>query len=106
MSQLLSRLRPCFLFSGQENKKMASFHPYLYEAALALCIEARVNGGLSQADLGRRLGHSEALVSSYEEGRLLLDPAEYVSICRAIGVDPYDLLRRAEQLGEGQSGAG
>jgi transcriptional regulator with XRE-family HTH domain len=76
---------------------MASFYPYLYETAVALCIEARVNAGLTQADLGQRLGHSETLVSSYEQGRRLLDLAEYVAICRAIGVDPYQLLRQAEE---------
>jgi transcriptional regulator with XRE-family HTH domain len=85
---------------------MASFYPYLYQEALALCVEARVNAGLTQAELGRRLGHSESLVSSFEEGRRLLDPAEYIAICRAIGVDPYELLRRAEEASGGASEPG
>ena len=75
---------------------MASFYPHLYQTALALCIEARVKAGLTQADLAARFGQSEALVSSYEEGRRFLDPAEYIAICRAIGVDPYALLGQAE----------
>jgi hypothetical protein len=36
-------------------------------------------------------------VSSYESGDRLLDPAEYIAICRAIGVDPYELLQKAEK---------
>jgi hypothetical protein len=30
-------------------------------------------------------------------GDRLLDPAEYIAVCRAIGVDPYELLQKAEK---------
>jgi 2-hydroxychromene-2-carboxylate isomerase len=42
------------------------------------------------------LGLGAEFVTSYEAGQRLLDPAEFVAIARAIGVDPYELLRRAE----------
>jgi len=76
---------------------MASFYPYLYQAALALCIDARIKAGLTQAQLAERFGQTERFVASYESGERLLDPAEYVAICRAIGVDPYELLQKAEK---------
>jgi len=59
---------------------MASFYPYLYEAALALCIDARIKAGLTQAQLAERFGQTEGFVASYESGGRLLDPAEYIAI--------------------------
>jgi transcriptional regulator with XRE-family HTH domain len=75
---------------------MASFYPYIYETVLALLIEAREKAGLSQADLAARFGLTERLVSSYETGARLLDVGEFIAMCRAIGVDPYELAREAE----------
>ena len=60
---------------------------------------ARVRG--SQAELGERFGLTEQFIISYEEGSRLLDPAEYLAICRAIGVDPYVLLQHAEKSADG-----
>jgi transcriptional regulator with XRE-family HTH domain len=57
--------------------------------------------GLTQAQLAERFGQTEGFVASYESGGRLLDPAEYIAICRTIGVDPYELLQRAEkELGD------
>ncbi|WP_298421538.1 helix-turn-helix transcriptional regulator [Rhodoblastus sp.] len=78
---------------------MASFYPDLYEAALRLLIEARRRAGLSQEALAERFRMAAAWVKSFENGRWLLDPAEFIAICRAIGVDPYELLRKAEEGG-------
>ena len=76
---------------------VASFYPDLYQAALALLIEAREKAGLSQAELAARFGLTERLVSSYETGARLLDLGEFVAICRAIGVNPCQVLRDAER---------
>ncbi len=75
---------------------MASFYPDLYQTALALLIMAREDADLSASDLSGRFGLTEEFVMSYEAGQRLLDPAEFIAIARAIGVDPYELLRRAE----------
>lgn len=76
---------------------MTSFYPRLYQAALGLLIEARETAGLSRAELAARFAQPEAFVSSYETGARLLDPAEFIAVARAIGVDPYVLLREAEE---------
>jgi len=76
---------------------MTSFYPGLYQAALQLLVEARETAQLSQAELATRFGQPEAFVISYETGERLLDPAEFIAIARAIGVDPYELLRAAEE---------
>ena len=75
---------------------MASFCPDLYQTALALLIKAREDAGLSRAELADRFDQPEAFVSSYETGDRLLDPAEFIAIARALGVDPYTLLQQAE----------
>ena len=75
---------------------MNSFYPKLYQTALALLIDARELAGLTQSELAARFGQPEYFVISYESGRRLLDPAEFIAIARAIGVDPYELLRQAE----------
>ena len=73
---------------------MASFYPDLYQNALRLLIIARENAGLSPAE---RLAQPKGLVTSYESGDRLLDPAEFITISRAIGVNPYELLCAAEK---------
>jgi transcriptional regulator with XRE-family HTH domain len=77
---------------------MASFYPDLYEIALGLLIKAREDAGLSASNLASRFGLAAEFVSSYEAGQRLLDPAEFIAVARALGVDPYELLRRAEGL--------
>jgi len=76
---------------------MASFYPHLYEAALTRCVEARILAALSQSDLAARFALPASFVTSYEDGDRLLDAAEFIAICRAIGVDPYALLQEAEK---------
>jgi transcriptional regulator with XRE-family HTH domain len=81
-------------------RAVASFYPHLYEAALALLIEAREKAGLSQAELAECFGLPAQLVVSYESGDRLLDVGEFVAICRAIGVDRCQLLLEAERVGD------
>jgi transcriptional regulator with XRE-family HTH domain len=82
-------------------RAVAPFYPHLYQTALALLIEAREKAGLSQAELAACFGLPEQLVVSYESGARLLDVGEFVAICRAIGVDPYELLLKAERIADG-----
>jgi transcriptional regulator with XRE-family HTH domain len=71
----------------------------LYRRALALLIHARKAQGMSARGLAEKLGVAQDFVDQYEAGRWRLDPAEYVAIARAVGVDPYELLLQAEQEG-------
>jgi transcriptional regulator with XRE-family HTH domain len=71
----------------------------LYRAALSLLVRARVAQGMSQADVAAKLGCRDDFIAEYEAGRWRLDPAEYVAIARAVGVDAYELLQQAEEAG-------
>jgi hypothetical protein len=64
---------------------VASFYPHLYQASLSMLVDAREKTALTQTQLAERFGQPEELVASYEEGDRLLDPAEFISVCRAIG---------------------
>jgi transcriptional regulator with XRE-family HTH domain len=81
-------------------RAVASFYPHLYEAVLVLLIEAREKADLSQAELAACFGLPEQLVVSYESGARLLDVGEFVAVCRAIGVAPYELLLKAERVAD------
>jgi transcriptional regulator with XRE-family HTH domain len=83
---------------------VASFYPHLYEAALTLLIDAREKAGLSRAELAACFGLPEQLVVSYETGARLLDVGEFFAICRAIGGDPYEVLRHAERVADRRFG--
>lgn len=65
-----------------------------YETLRALLIEARKAHGVTQVALAQRLGKEQAWVSKYESAGRRVDVVEYLDICRAIGADPYRLLRK------------
>ncbi|WP_298963730.1 helix-turn-helix transcriptional regulator [uncultured Roseibium sp.] len=63
---------------------------------ITLLVQARKDAGLTQVELGKRLGQRQTFVSKFELGERRLDVAEFIEICRAIGADPHDIIRMAE----------
>lgn len=66
---------------------------------ITLLVQARKDAGLTQVELGNRLGQRQTFVSKFELGERRLDVAEFVDICRAIGTDPHEIVRTAELSG-------
>jgi transcriptional regulator with XRE-family HTH domain len=64
---------------------------------LELLVRARKDAGITQIELGQRIGRRQTVISKIELGERRLDAAEFVAISRAIGVDPYRLMRKAER---------
>jgi len=62
-------------------------------------VEARKAAGITQAELGRRIGQRQTFISKVELGERRIDVAEFIQICRAIHVDPHALIRVAERDG-------
>ena len=58
--------------------------------------EARLKGGLRQADVAQRLGQPQSFVSKYESGERLLDLLELEQVCRALGLSLTDFVREFE----------
>ncbi|MDX8518736.1 helix-turn-helix domain-containing protein [Mesorhizobium dulcispinae] len=62
---------------------------------IELLVQARKDAGLTQAELGRRLGLRQTVVSKFELCERRLDVAEFVAVARAIGTDPHALINAA-----------
>ncbi|SDN39225.1 helix-turn-helix domain-containing protein [Ensifer sp. YR511] len=60
-------------------------------------VAARKAANVTQVELGERIGQRQTFVSKFELGERRLDAAEFVKVCRAIGADPYTLMREAEK---------
>lgn len=75
---------------------LSSINPDLYSKALVGLIAARKAAAVTQAELAEALGRPQSFVSKYEAGERRLDVAEYLAISRAMGADPYKLLKKAE----------
>lgn len=63
---------------------------------IKLLVQARKEAGVTQAELGRRLGQRQTFVSKFELGERRLDVAEFIIVSRAIGIDPHRIMRTAE----------
>lgn len=63
---------------------------------LSLVRQMRVDAGLRQADLARKLGEPQSFVSRYESGDRRLDVLELRHICGVLGVPLIDFIRRLE----------
>lgn len=63
---------------------------------LALMRQMRVDAGLRQADLARRLGEPQSFVSRYESGDRRLDILELRRICETLGVSLTEFVARLE----------
>lgn len=62
-------------------------------------MQARKDAGITQAELGKRIGQRQTFVSKFELGERRLDVAEFVTVSRAIGADPHALIDAAKDNG-------
>lgn len=79
---------------------LSSLRSDLYRRMIELLVEARKEAGITQVELGKRLGQRQTFVSKFELGERRLDVAEFVAVSSAIGAHPYDIIRAAEEAGE------
>jgi transcriptional regulator with XRE-family HTH domain len=56
--------------------------------------DMRTHAGLRQSDLAERLGRSQSYVAKFESGERRLDLYELDVVCRALGVDLGECVRR------------
>jgi transcriptional regulator with XRE-family HTH domain len=78
--------------------QMSSFHAIVYGRLIDALVDARKSANLTQTELGERIGARQTFVSKIELGERRLDVAEFLKVSRAIGVDPHELIRRAENV--------
>ncbi|MDA8046499.1 MAG: helix-turn-helix transcriptional regulator [Actinomycetota bacterium] len=71
-----------------------SIHSDPYRALLDLVRSLRMDAGLSQTELARRLARSQTFVSKVELGERRLDVEELRQVCDALEVDLLDVVAR------------
>ncbi|HMN42631.1 MAG TPA: helix-turn-helix transcriptional regulator [Phycisphaerales bacterium] len=64
---------------------------------LSLVRQLRLDAGLRQADLARKLGEAQSFVSRYESGDRRLDVLELRQICGVLGVSLAAFVERLEE---------
>lgn len=63
-----------------------------YREMLRLLKSARIEAGITQADLALSLGKPQSYVSKFERGERSIDLVEFLQIARAIGSDAHRIL--------------
>ncbi len=63
---------------------------------LTLMRQLRIDAGLRQVDLARKLGEPQSFVSRYESGDRRLDVLELRHICTVLGVSLATFVERLE----------
>ncbi len=58
---------------------------------------ARLEAGLTQAELAQRLGVNQSFVSKYESGERRLDLIELRNICKALGIPLLSFVKRFDE---------
>ena len=64
---------------------------------LSLVRRMRLDAGLRQADLARKLGEPQSFVSRYESGDRRLDVLELRQICVVLGISLADFIKQLEE---------
>jgi transcriptional regulator with XRE-family HTH domain len=64
---------------------------------LTLLRSARIDAGLTQAQLAARLDQDQTFVSKYESAERRLDILELREVCQAIGIDFMKFIGRLDQ---------
>lgn len=53
---------------------------------------------LTQSELGQRLGVTKTAISYWENGKRELSAENFISICKALDADPYELVRELMKI--------
>ena len=75
---------------------MKSFHADEYRAFVRRLVAARKEAGLTQQELASRLDKHQSFVSKFERSERRLDILEFITVCRALGVDTYSIISEVE----------
>ena len=74
--------------------KKKSLHSPAYDRFLDLLRQMRVDAGLTQRQLGEKIGRAHGYVSKTELGERRLDMVEFIEYCDGCAVDPAKFIQR------------
>lgn len=75
------------------NRMAQSTHHRRYQTLLRLLKSWRASAGLTQIQVGERLGNTQTFVSKVERGERRLDVVEFTEWCEALGMAPDEALQ-------------
>ncbi|NKS61883.1 helix-turn-helix domain-containing protein [Rhodococcus hoagii] len=78
-----------------------SIHSAEYQQLCALLRQLRLDAGLTQVEVARRLGEPQSFVSKYESGERRLDIIELRRVAVALGTGLRSIAESIEQGTEG-----
>jgi transcriptional regulator with XRE-family HTH domain len=61
---------------------------------IEILVDARKQAGIRQAELARRVGKTQTFVTRFEAGQRRIDAIELLALCRIIGIDPVNVVRK------------
>lgn len=64
---------------------------------LGLLRQVRLDAGLRQTDVAKKLGKPQSFVSNYESGERRLDLLELQAVCEVVGINVGDFVGRFEE---------
>lgn len=77
---------------------MRSVFTKRYQRLLELLREARIDAGLTQVEVSRKLKRHQSFVSKYECGERRVDLVEFLQVTDAIDVDPIKILKAVRAI--------
>ncbi len=60
--------------------------------------ELRVDAGLRQVDLAKKLGVYQSWVTHMESGQRRIDVVELIELSKVIGFDPAEIVRKLRKM--------
>ena len=76
---------------------MKSIHEPAYRGLVAELRRARERKGLTQAEVGRLVGHGRNWISKVETCEIRLDVLQLLRFCRICGLLAHEIVRRMEE---------
>lgn len=64
---------------------------------------ARLEAGITQAELAKLTGRTQAYISKFERGQLRLDVGDFLTFTGCLNVDPGALLKELQELQSGKT---
>lgn len=72
-------------------------HSSRYAKLREVLTNERLTAGITQSALAERLKRPQSFVSKFEIGERHLDVIEFIDICKALGVDPREILGKVSR---------
>ncbi|AWE47407.1 helix-turn-helix transcriptional regulator [Salmonella enterica] len=75
---------------------MSSIYSEEYQLVIKSLRAARLDKGMTQAQLAKALGKPQSFIAKVESGERRLDVVEFVRFCRLMNIEPVSILDKLQ----------